>query len=244
MNSDRVLKGASSTNTIILIAVVVLSILFLGLVIYSRQGTLTNQQARLADWAEDIGADRDQFINDFLSEEIAQVVTAQDQEYVERFGESKSTPTIILDGDRVSRDNLSGFVDLINAEIAETEADPNEELPVVLEDFSDFNCPHCADFDVIAFQLGEIFTEDQLSFQSKNLAVINQTTSIDYAKAYESAKLQGFGSEMRRRIFQEVHPDNANLYVAPTIETSTPEIIDESPVEIETENSESQPTVE
>lgn len=217
MNSDSVVDKLGGTTTIIVSIVMFVSIAFLGILIASRQGTLTNQEEEIVNWAVEIGADREQFVEDFTGDAVTEIIEAHDAEYVERFGENRSTPTIVIDGEQVANRPYAQFVEVVEQELEEIANDESRDLPLIIEEFSDFNCPACAQFNVVKYQLKQTY-ENQLDFESKNLLVINQTTSVDYAKAFEAAKLQNLGDEMQRKLFQEIH-NTEDQYIEPPVLT-------------------------
>ena len=215
MNSkNKILSKLINKNSLIIGIVVVLSFLSLGFLIVSKQGTLSNQQRKYIAYGSEIGADLTQLEEAFLSKEIEEIIAGQESEYVSKYGESKSTPTIALNGERIESGNLQNFMDKIKTKIEEVKADETQKLPVILEEYIDFNCTHCATFDVITYQLSDIFPASELQIVTKNLPFL-KPTSRDFAKLFESAKLQGKGTEMKHKIFKTVHPNNVELYNTP-----------------------------
>jgi protein-disulfide isomerase len=77
------------------------------------------------------------------------------------------------------------------------------ELPVVLEEFSDFECPACAAYFEVVEQIRTEFTEEEFEFKYRHLPL---TTIHEYAYssaiASEAAREQGKFDEYYRILFE------------------------------------------
>lgn len=81
----------------------------------------------------------------------------------------------------------------------------DKNLPVEVEVFIDFNCPHCATFEPYAKDLQETYG-DKVDVQMKNLPILTTgqatDTSFEYATAFEAARLQDKGDEYSEALFK------------------------------------------
>lgn len=98
---------------------------------------------------------------------------------------------------------FGGLLALSNSKPKETFTD--KSLPVVVEVFSDLNCPHCADFEPYVDELEAIYG-DKVQVERKNLPILTtgqaNDTSYDYAIASEAARLQGKHKEFFTEMFK------------------------------------------
>lgn len=92
-------------------------------------------------------------------------------------------------------------VDTTRNEVA-IEDDKQVELPVVLEEFSDFECPACGAYFPVLEQIKEDYG-DKLDFQYKHFPLQNiHPNAYNAALAYEAAKDQGMADEYHDLLFE------------------------------------------
>lgn len=75
----------------------------------------------------------------------------------------------------------------------------SEGLPVQVEVFSDYNCPHCADFVPFVEDVANTFG-DKVNIQKKQSPFLADS-SYNYAYAAEAARLQGKFNEYNHDLF-------------------------------------------
>lgn len=73
-------------------------------------------------------------------------------------------------------------------------------LPVQVEVYSDYNCPHCADYDPVVQDVENTYGTNVI-VQRKNLAFLAES-STTYAQAAEAARKQGKFEEYHEQLFK------------------------------------------
>lgn len=77
------------------------------------------------------------------------------------------------------------------------------ELPIVLEEFSDFQCPACKAYHPIVQQILSEFSEDELTFKYRHFPLINiHPNAYNSAVASEAAREQGKFTEYGDLLFE------------------------------------------
>lgn len=80
-------------------------------------------------------------------------------------------------------------------------------LPVQIDVYVDFNCPHCAEFEPVAKAAREKYG-DKVNIQLKNMPFLtsgqNPDTSVEYSYAYLAAKKQDKGNDYAQELFKWV----------------------------------------
>lgn len=97
-----------------------------------------------------------------------------------------------------------GFVAfLANNKTSQTVA--NATLPVAVDVYVDFNCPHCADFEPYVMAAREKYGE-KVDIKLKNLPFLtsgqNPDKSVQYALAQIASRNQGMGDEYAEQLFK------------------------------------------
>ena len=181
---------------------------FIVFLVWQQQGELDTREEDLVNLAEQIGADREQFIEDYQSDAIREDVEAQNL-----LGEEtgvNATPTIVVDGEIVESNALAD----IQARIDQKIEDDTVEKPVLVYEYFDFQCPACAQFHQTALQLEIAYDDSEVEFRQQAFFIpqFNQEVSEHYAYAFEAARLQGLGEEMEAEIFMYHHRDSRYDY--------------------------------
>jgi predicted DsbA family dithiol-disulfide isomerase len=88
----------------------------------------------------------------------------------------------------------------------------NVKLPIDIEVFVDYNCPHCAEFEPYVEDVVNTYGS-KVNLQFKYLPFLS-ASSVTYAQAAEAAKLQGKFNEyhkaMFKWIFRQSSPQNSD----------------------------------
>jgi len=151
----------------------------------SNQPSFTDQT--IFKLATDYGLDLTQFKADYKNQEIHDLVASQKDDGVKRMGNEASTPAIFVNTNRL---NFSTFGDL-KTKIDQLISDPSTKLPVLVEIFVDYKCPHCRDFEqnyYVALQQ-DIKYSGKVNFSTKNFPFLSDD-SVNYAWGAEAAKKQ------------------------------------------------------
>ena len=123
-----------------------------------------------------------------------------------------------------------GFLAFLNSRKNDSISATNQTLPVQVEVFIDYNCPHCADFEPFVQDVISTYGE-KVNVQTKMLPFLAES-STTYAYAAEAARLQGKFEEYNISMFKWISyqrdPSNTNFvysdeekeYFTQTVSTS------------------------
>ncbi len=78
------------------------------------------------------------------------------------------------------------------------------KLPIEVEVFVDYNCPHCANYDRVIDDVKSTYGT-KINLQTKNLPFLDPSTSTIYAEAAEAARLQNKFDEYHKGLFKWVN---------------------------------------
>lgn len=192
-------------NALIIGGVIVISALFLGFIVLAQRGKLTSLETDMVDMAvEKAGVDRAQFENDIKSTEVVKEVNDDIAYYSEvSNNDSQSTPSLFLQGERIQ------ITDLPNLKlVVEDAVKKNGNKAVELVVFEDFQCPACASFFPIPFQL-KAELKDKVKVIHKNLPLTDiHPKAMMYARAVVAAGKQGKWYEFARAAFEKESGQN------------------------------------
>lgn len=188
----------------------VLGIVVLAFLVLSKGNDIESKYRETVDVfaiARDLGLDIDKFKQDIDSSSVQDIVKQSESDVVSRLGGQKSTPTVYVDGEKLTMGSVDSFIPQLEDKIAQK----NNNEPVSLagsttltvEIFSDYNCPHCASFDPIVEQ-AKVEFGSQVEFVQKHLPFL-RNSSWTYAYAAEAAKLQGKFEEFHAELFKRIH---------------------------------------
>lgn len=188
------MKEGGIPSYVYIIATLLIGVVFIGVLVVSQRGELNSREEELAELAVNIGADREQFVQDYQSSELRDAVQASDAEANDRG--VAATPTVFVAGERVQTSEAE-IRDAISAALEESDG------PVLVEEFFDFQCPACGSFHTTALSIKNDFGDD-IDFQVKPyfLPTFNREISEVYAYAWYAADLQGLGDEMEAEIYR------------------------------------------
>lgn len=182
-----------------IIGVLVIGLGFLAVLALSQKGQPNTFERELIALAEGIGLDKDQFFEDYKSDEVKNKV----QEHVD-YGNQigvNATPSAYINQVPIDiASEYAGFKTTIEQAIMAA-----DELPITLSVFEDYQCPFCSNFFPITYLIEAEFGEDVVvehyHFPLDNI----HPKARRYAYAAEAAALQGKYYEMSRAIFEYEH---------------------------------------
>ena len=187
--------------TLGIVITLIVGVGLLGVLIVSRKDEI-KKGADIVEIAEKLEMDTDKFIADFESQEVADKVEADRQEGLDRLGGKASTPSVFVNGAYYDRQANPDMVATLTAQIEST---PEDQLPLQVDVYEDYNCPACAAFQTYLYELENYFPAEQVVFNKKHLPFL-QETSTKYARAAEAAKIQGKFDEYNVELFMLLHP--------------------------------------
>lgn len=154
---------------------------------------------KIFDLIRDIDLDMVQFINDFSSEEVKNLVDA-DIKYAEENLERLSTPTILFNGELIQiPSTYEQFSESINIAVGASEG------PLKIEVFEDYQCPFCAEFFPMTYQAEAEFG-DQIEVVHIHLPLEEiHPKARTYALVAEAAEKQDKYLEVSASIFEYEH---------------------------------------
>jgi protein-disulfide isomerase len=175
---------------------------FLGALLISKKDQPDRIQQQAIDVASTLGMDIEKFKVDMKSDAAKAEVDAQRADAVDRLskeGAGVATPTVFVAGKYL---DLSKF-DLgtrIQEEIAVSDG-----KPVLVEEFFDYNCPHCYSYKSVinSIKVNEEF-KDKIEVQEKHLPFLKDS-SYTFAYAAEAARMQGKFEEFHDALFEKIH---------------------------------------
>ena len=194
--------------TLLIVGVtLVLGLGFLGFLIVNSKDDI-KQGSDVVELATKLGLDTDQFIADYESDEIAQIVEDQKADALARLGGSASTPSVFIDGEEYTRVTTETLADGIQTKL---DAADDEDLPIVVEVFEDYNCSACAAFQEDLYAAESVFTADQVVIEKKHLPFLADS-STKYARAAEAARKQGMFDEYNVELFMLTNGMDYSFY--------------------------------
>jgi len=196
MNSFIEKYGA---GPIFIVGSILVGILAIGGLVALRGDDATSVEQEYIDIANQVGLNQEQFLTDFRGEEVKQIVEDQKNDALIRLNGNAATPSIFLDGERAEIADFSTYKAVLQPMVNALE----EGGKVKMEIFEDYNCPSCANFYPISYQLKAEFG-DKLDLQHKNLPFL-KPTSTSYARAAEAARKQDKIYEYSRALFEKIH---------------------------------------
>jgi protein-disulfide isomerase len=186
-------------STIAIIATVIISVLFIGLLVYSKKDKLSKSEEEVLTFAKELGLDETKFVADFKSDLIKERVEEMRNEALDRLNNNPATPAIFIGEDKILLSAFSDFEDEIGKRLDILD---QEKLPLTIEVYFDYNCSACAGLEPYTYLAEEKFGED-IEIVRKHLPFLKES-SFMYAYAAEAAKEQGKFHEMSRKLFEEV----------------------------------------
>jgi len=190
-------------GAIVVVAVIVLSLGVLGLLIALGGDEPTNFEESLADWAEEAGVNRDEFLEAYNGEEARAAVEEDNQEGLDKLGGNAATPSVFINDEQITP---SYTVEEFSATV-QSFVDANEsEEAVVIEVYEDFNCGFCAQFFPVSYLVADQFG-DQVELVHKSLPFL-KPDSTDYAVASEAVEIIGgkqAAFEFDQLVFEDIH---------------------------------------
>ncbi len=182
--------------------VAVIGIVFLGALVATQQASLTAQEKDMVDLAVRLGLDEEKFKTDLTGKEVKNIVDTQKSEAEALQPGGISTPAVFIDGIRYENSSYGELKSFLEKKIAEAS---EEELPVVVDVFTDYNCPACANFapfkKALAIELG-----DDVQVNSKHSPFLRPSSTI-YAQAAEAARMQSKFDEFDKELYLLTNPD-------------------------------------
>jgi protein-disulfide isomerase len=220
---------------------ILVAVIFLAGIVFFAKGEKEPWQVQ---YARELNLDVDKFKADLEDQAMIDKVETDIAEGQKRG--ITATPTFFINGAKITfADNpQQELIDKIQAEITAT------GKPVLLEKFSDFQCPACKAFNDVTNLLRSLYG-DQLEYQYRHFPLANfRPLSYDIAIASEAARNQGKFDEFKELVFTNqsnvLRPkfekeeitnieDIVNIDETEIVEVS-PEIQEEQPVESEPVN--------
>ncbi len=185
---------------------VVLTILggaaLLGFAVASKSNDIESKYREVVDvfgLAKDLGLNADKFRVDIDSQAVKDKVKNDLAEANTRLNGGVYTPAIFIDGSEYKLQTLSDL---------ETQLDKltqTETKPILVEEFFDFNCPHCFEFEPYSIQVQHKFG-DKINYEYRNAPFL-KPSSTTYAQAAEAARMQGMYDQYAQSLFNKIHGD-------------------------------------
>ncbi len=201
---DALVKKLGGWSGVAIILTAVVGIGFI-MILAAKKPTEKPLDTVLSQVAKDTGVDEAQLKKDMATDVIKKLVEDQKNDLTERLkalGETPSTPSIFLNSVRVNLTTLDDYTKQVDAAVAKAKTD--NKLPVTLEVFSDYNCPHCAELEPLTVALKVKYKSDEVNFQEKNFPFLRDS-STTYAYAAEAARLQGKFDSFSQQLFIAIH---------------------------------------
>lgn len=147
--------------------------------------------------AKDVGLNAEQFKADIDSQTVKDKVKNDLAEANTRLNGSVYTPAIFIDGAEYKLQTLGDL------ETKLTDLTKTSTKPILVEEFFDFNCPHCYEFEPYSLQIQQEFGE-KVTYEYRNAPFL-KPSSTTYAQAAEAARKQGKYSEYMQSLFNKIH---------------------------------------
>ncbi|MEP7103168.1 MAG: thioredoxin domain-containing protein [Candidatus Dojkabacteria bacterium] len=182
----------------------------LGVLVINKSNDIEAKYREVVDVfaiAKDLGLNIDQFKKDIDSKEVKDKVANDKAEATTRLNGSVYTPSIFIEGTEYKLQTLGDLETKLDATVTDS------DHPVLVEEFFDFNCPHCYEFEPYALQVQEKFG-DKINFEMRYLPFL-RPSSDTYAQAAEAAKKQGKYSEFTAILFSKIHGDGTGTVSSP-----------------------------
>jgi protein-disulfide isomerase len=151
--------------------------------------------------AEEIGLDKDKFVQDIQSTEVIESVNSQKEEGNQLMNNKVSTPSFFIDDvlfPQSANQTQAQFIENLKVEI-QNRISANPEVKPVIKEFFDFNCGFCKSINPLVDQL-IIEIGDEIEFKKMNFPFLDYSSKL-YAIGYEAAKNQGKENEYAKALF-------------------------------------------
>lgn len=206
MESRSFIERIGGPSTVFIATVVVISIIFLGFIIFGARGggdNLTRREEQLVQLAKDAGLDTEAFSKDIKRSDIEDRVKADIAEYaVISNGAGESTPSIFINGQREQNSDFETFRTIVQRYVDQAEAS-GSTAPVEIKVFEDYQCPGCAIFFPTTYLIKAEFG-DKIKLMHKHLPLTSiHPRAYSYAVAAEAAREQGKFYEFSRAAFEK-----------------------------------------
>ena len=201
-----------SFGQILVILTIVGGIGILGVLIANKSNDIEARYKEVVDvfaLARDVGLDVEQFKKDIDSQEVKDKVANDKSEATTRLNGGTYTPAIFIQGEEYKLQTLES----LEAKLTEVIATTSE--PVLVEEFFDFNCPHCYEFEPYVDSVKAKFG-NKVNFEQRNLPFL-KPSSTTYAQAAEAARKQGKFDSFVKSLFNKIHGDGSVVVSSPTI---------------------------
>lgn len=175
-----------SFGQILVIVTILGGIGLLGVLISNKSSDIESKYREVVDvfaLARDVGLNVDQFKTDIDSQEVKDKVKADKADADARLNNAVYTPAIFIDGEEYKLATLSDLKTKLEGMISAS------TKPILVEEFFDFNCPHCYEFEEYAIDVQKTFG-DKINYEMRNLPFL-KPSSTTYAQAAEAAGKQG-----------------------------------------------------
>lgn len=187
----------------------VVGVILLALLVLSKGNDIESKYREAVDVfaiARDLGLNEDKFKQDIDSAAVQNIVKESEADVVARLNGQKATPTVYIDGEKVNLSTVESFIPALQEKIdlKKTNAPVSSAGALVsVEVFSDYNCPHCAQFDPIVEQAKTEFGS-QVEFIQRHLPFL-RNSSWTYSYAAEAARVQGKFDAFHVELFKRIH---------------------------------------
>ena len=191
-----------SFGQILVIGTILGGIAVLALLVANKSSDIEAKYREVVDvfaLAKDLGLNTDQFKTDIDSQAVKDKVKNDLAEANTRLNGSVYTPAIFIDGAEYKLQTLGDL------ETKLTDLTKTATKPILVEEFFDFNCPHCFEFEPYSIQIQQEFGE-KVTYEYRNAPFL-KPSSTTYAQAAEAARKQGKYEEYARSLFNKIHGD-------------------------------------
>lgn len=191
-----------SFGQILVILTIVLGVGVLAILVANKSSDIEAKYREVVDvfaLARDLGLDMDKFKTDIDSQAVKDRVSNDKSEANTRLNGSIYTPAIFIDGAEYKLATLSDLETHLDDVIK------TATKPVLVEEFFDFNCPHCYEFEPYSIEVQQKFG-DKITYEYRNSPFL-KPSSTTYAQAAEAARKQGKFDEYSQSLFNKIHGD-------------------------------------
>ncbi|MFS8130650.1 MAG: DsbA family protein [Candidatus Dojkabacteria bacterium] len=199
-----------SFGQVLVILTIIGGIAILGVLVANKSNDIEAKYREVVDvfaLAKDLGLNTDQFKKDIDSQQVKDRVKNDLAEANTRLNGSVYTPAIFIDGSEYKLQTLSDLKSHL------TDLTASESKPILVEEFFDFNCPHCFEFEPYSLDIQNTFG-DKINYEYRNSPFL-KPSSTTYAQAAEAARLQGKFDSFAQSLFNKIHGDGT-IVSAPT----------------------------
>jgi protein-disulfide isomerase len=195
-----------SFSQLAIIGTLVIGFAGLMLLVLSKDSNIESKYREVVnvfDIAKELQLDEQKFKQDIDSETIHNRVADMEEDVTNRLNGAASTPAVFVNGAAYNLREFEAIKDDLELVKTESETNPEVKFPVDMEVFIDYNCTHCATFELVVEQMQAELSE-YATVSVKHLPFL-KASSDTYAYAAEAAREQGKFNEFNSALFKKIH---------------------------------------